>query len=281
MTEKTLFVRQPKGKEQNMQVRGVNLAVTVLGTGRPFIWAHGMTVSRAWEEEAGLFLWHGLADILQIIRYDARGHGASEASYLAADYQWTNLAADMLGVADAVGVTRFLAGGASMGCATALYAALAAPERINALFLVIPPRAWEERAGYAYLCDNLARTVETQGLASLVSFLKERPMLPQFLLKAIPTLEDLSLQHAAALHAGMVPALLRGVGLSNFPARDMLQTLTMPTLILAWADDAVHPVSTAIELGRLLPQAHLHIAGSLKEVQEWPKVLREFVRQVL
>ncbi len=264
-----------------MQVRGIDLAVTVLGTGRPFIWAHGLTWSRALEEEAGLLLWHGLADILQIIRYDARGHGTSEASYHAADYQWTNLAADMLGVADALGVTRFIAGGASMGCATALYAALAAPERINALFLVIPPTAWETRAAQADLYDNLARTVETQGLASLVAVLKQRPLLPPFLLQAIPTLADLCLQHTAALPEGMVPALLRGAGLSNFPARDTLQTLTMPTLILAWADDAVHPVSTATELGRLLPQAHLHIASSLKEVQEWPDVLRNFVRQLL
>jgi len=73
-------VRQPKRKEQSMQVRGIDLAVTILGTGRPFIWGHGMTWSRALEEESGLFLWHGLADLLQIIRYDARGHGTSEAS---------------------------------------------------------------------------------------------------------------------------------------------------------------------------------------------------------
>jgi pimeloyl-ACP methyl ester carboxylesterase len=263
-----------------MQVRGIDLAVTILGTGRPFIWGHGMTWSRALEEESGLFLWHGLADLLQIIRYDARGHGTSEASYLAADYQWPNLAADMLGVADAVGAPCFLAGGASMGCATALYAALAAPERINALCLVIPPTAWETRAAQADLYDNLAHMVETQGLASLVALLKQRPLLPQFLLEAIPTLEEISLQHIAALQERMVPALLRGAGLSNFPARDTLQTLTMPVLILAWADDAGHPVSTATELGRLLPQARLHIASSLQEIQAWPEVLRNFVQQL-
>ncbi len=44
------------------------------------------------------------------------------------------------------GAQKFVAGGSSMGCATSIYAALLAPERMKALVLVIPPTAWETRA---------------------------------------------------------------------------------------------------------------------------------------
>jgi pimeloyl-ACP methyl ester carboxylesterase len=239
-----------------------------------------MTWNQALEDETGLFCWSGLADLLQIIRYDARGHGASEASYLATDYHWGNLGTDMLGVAEAVGTTRFIAGGASMGCATALCAACAAPECIDALFLVIPPTAWETRAAQADVYNNLAHVVETQGLSALVEILKQRPLLPQFLVGAFPAWADLHLRHIAALQERMVPALLRGAGLANFPPRDQLQTLTIPTLILAWADDASHPLATAQELAGLLSQAQLHIASSVTELQTWPDLLRDFVRHI-
>lgn len=35
--------------------------------------------------------------------------------------------------------------GMSMGCATSIYAAIQAPERVIGLILVIPPTAWETR----------------------------------------------------------------------------------------------------------------------------------------
>jgi 3-oxoadipate enol-lactonase len=159
----------------------------------------------------------------------------------------------MLGVADAVGAARFIASGASMGCATALCAAYTAPERIDALFLIVPPTAWETRAAQTDVYNNLARVVEMQGLMALVDMLKQRPLLPQFLVEAFPAWAALHLRHITDLQERMVPALLRGAGLANFPPRDQLQTLTMPTLILACADDASHPLATATELVDLLP----------------------------
>src|SRR5258708_5950146 len=100
--------------------------------------------------------WDELAEVAKIVRYDARGHGLSEASYTPEDYQWSHLAEDMLALADQVGFERFVAGGQSMGCATTIYAALAAPERIKGLVLANPPTAWETRAAQAGLYDQMA-----------------------------------------------------------------------------------------------------------------------------
>lgn len=92
------------------------------------------------------------------------------------------------------------------------YAALAAPERIDALVLALPPTVWETRDAQADLYENLARLVETEGLASRLALLKQRPLLPPFLLQPLPTLEELSLQHVApyrsvsSLRCSAVPA---------------------------------------------------------------------------
>ena len=80
-----------------------------------------------------IFDWSGLTDRFRVIRYDARGHGESDATANPDDYAYPLLGADALALATALGVDRFVAGGASMGSATALHAAVQAPERIVAL----------------------------------------------------------------------------------------------------------------------------------------------------
>src|SRR3954469_3727478 len=114
-------------------INGIDLAVSMTGQGQPFIWAHGLMASMAAEDFTNWFHWDQLGDIATVIRYDARGHGQSGDTPNPADYTWANLAQDMLALADDLGIDQFVAGGASMGCGTSLFAALAAPQRIKAL----------------------------------------------------------------------------------------------------------------------------------------------------
>ena len=124
-------------------VRGVELAYDVSGEGHPpMIWGHGLTSSRAAEDRAMLIDARGLASVTGLVRYDARGHGESALSSNPADYAWDAMARDQLALADHLAIDRYVAGGASLGAATALHAAVIAPERIVALVLVIPPTAW-------------------------------------------------------------------------------------------------------------------------------------------
>ncbi|HEV8191711.1 MAG TPA: hypothetical protein VGP82_09535 [Ktedonobacterales bacterium] len=69
--------------------------------------------SMAMEDAMPVFEWDHLAEGEQMIRYDARGHGRSEASENLGDYSWPNLARDMLALADELQLEHFLAGGAS------------------------------------------------------------------------------------------------------------------------------------------------------------------------
>ena len=260
-----------------MQIRGVELAVTVTGNGKPFIWGHGLMGSMAVEDGIGLFNWSALLDIIKLIRYDARGHGQSEASYTSEDYQWANLADDIIGVADAIDADRFIAGGVSMGCATSLYAALTASERVAALVLGTPPTAWETRAAQAEIYNQMANIVESRGLSALAGLLTQQPLLPKFLSEELPELEEVFSRHIGTLNERVLPHVFRGAATSDLPAREKVRTLTIPALILAWAGDAGHPISTAEELCALLPNSQLHIASSIAETRAWPRLIRDFV----
>jgi len=110
-----------------MRINNADLIVATSGTGTPLVWGHGLMSSMALENLASWFQWERLAEVATVIRYDARGHGQSSATDDPNDYTWPSLSKDMIGIADQLKLERFIAGGMSMGCATAIYTALAAP----------------------------------------------------------------------------------------------------------------------------------------------------------
>jgi len=262
-----------------MRVNGVDLAVSLTGEGRRLIWGHGLLYSMAAEDVADIFDWEQFAESAQVVRYDARGHGLSYASVDAIDYSWPSLAKDMLGIADELELDTVALGGISMGCATALFAALAAPHRVSRLILTTPPTAWETRPPQAALYEQLAAAIDERGMGVLAALYGQQPsnLAPLLLKQASPGLMKQMAAWAMKWNATRVSTILRGAKMSNFPPREELRSLSMPVLILAWEGDAGHPVSTAEQLQSLFPNAHTHIASSLNDLRRWPDLIREFV----
>jgi 3-oxoadipate enol-lactonase/4-carboxymuconolactone decarboxylase len=100
-----------------------------------------------------LGMWDGVTAELSrdflVLRYDARGHGASGA--VPGDYTMDDLVSDALGVLDEAGVDRAVICGVSLGALTAAHMAKLQPKRVNALVLAniassINPADWEARA---------------------------------------------------------------------------------------------------------------------------------------
>ncbi len=75
----------------------------------------------------------------------------------------------------------------------------------------------------------------------------------------------------------VVVAILRGAKLCQFPSREEIREITQPALILAWPEDAGHPLSVAEELHALLPQSHLVVASSLKGAKSWTQQIHDFL----
>ena len=258
------------------RVRGVDLAVDDPGgDGVPFVWAHGLTSCGALEDSVGVFGWRRL-ERARVIRYDARGHGASGGTPDAATYTWPELSADLLGVMDAAGIDRCAAGGASMGCATAIHAAVAMPSRVERLVLVIPPTAWETRAASRDLNLAGARLLEDAGPQAVVDALQQQP--PLAVLGDLgERWRDAGHQQLLEMDSGLLPSIFRGAASSDLPSVDVIASVAAPALVLAWSGDATHPVSTAERLADALPNAHLHIADDLAAIRGWTGLVDDFL----
>jgi pimeloyl-ACP methyl ester carboxylesterase len=227
------------------------------------------------EEEAGLLPWTGLDERTCLVRWDARGHGASEATLREEDYRWSELARDLWGVADALELSRVAIGGISMGAGTALHAAVLEPERTRGLALMAPPTAWGTRPRQARLYRSSVKLVERVGLGPFRFFgaLGSRMVGNQGVARVTRSVMR-GLAHA---DPRAVAAALRGAALSDLPDPERLEGLDVPTLILAWKGDASHPLSTAEALTTRLPKARLEVAGSLAEIEVWPETLNSFL----
>ncbi|MCW2546142.1 MAG: Monoacylglycerol lipase [Mycobacterium sp.] len=263
-------------------VRGTRIAYRdsgcPAGTEVPaFIWAHSLLASMAQEDATGIFDWTPLLDQARVIRYDARGHGASAIGREPPRQTWPELAADMLGLLDFLAIKQAIGGGASMGCGTLLHAACRAPGRFPALVLALPPTAWSGRRNQTLLyrtvgmlAANPVIDVAVRGFSAVRSTLPSPRRTPR----------------RALISAGMDQFLreprrtvgpFKGAALTDLPDEAELAALTMPCLILAWADDRMHPVSVAKRLHELLPGSDLMIATSDEDILEWPKRVAEFL----
>ena len=156
----------PAVTHHEVHVRDALLVYEVSGEGPDLIWGHGLTMSRASDAVLGLLDWDQIP--VSVVRYDARGHGESASTPDTKGYSWSELARDQLALADALGIGSYVSAGASMGCGTALHAAVLSPQRVRALVLALPPTGWETRAAQAAMWELAATLIEEQGVEALI-----------------------------------------------------------------------------------------------------------------
>jgi pimeloyl-ACP methyl ester carboxylesterase len=264
-----------------MQINGRQVNVQISGAGDALIWSHGLMSSIVCEDCMGLFEWQDFPRQKRLIRYDARGHGRSEATFKRNDYLWRNLASDLISIADEVGVERFVAGGQSMGCATSLYAGLLRPERIEKLILVNPPTCWEARESQASFYKKMAMIGGVLGGKTLAKVMGNHldRLLPGWLIEAKEEQVRAIFEGLKPLQRRTLYALFRGAAITNLPPKKELSKLQIPALILAWTDDPTHPVEVAEEMSRILPQSELVVAKGYDDFVQWPRLVREFACQ--
>jgi 3-oxoadipate enol-lactonase len=263
-----------------IKVNNVALQVRRTGAGTPFIWGHGLLSSMETEDALGWLAWPEHPPGIELVRYDARGHGGSGASRDADSYAWPGLGADMLGLANGIGAERFIAGGASMGCATALHAALAAPARVKAMLLMLAPTLWEKRVAQRRLYQRAGKLGGVAG-ARLIGMLTNpdaHRLLPPWLIAQSPAMAAAIAQGMDKADPATVADVFYGASNSDLPPRATLAALAhIPALIISWADDPSHPVSTSQELHRLLPASSLFVARNVEEVRQIPGRIRDFI----
>lgn len=248
---------------------GPALARDVRGDGLPVVQLHGLSSSRRRDEVFGLDLTAGRGG-LRVVRYDARGHGRSPGTTDPDDYTWPALARDLLGLLDEEFPGQRVHGvGQSMGSATLITAAVAEPGRFASLTLGIPPTVWRWRREQSRLYDLAARQVERWGGARWSELTRQPPTSPAIDPDRPVTAPDVADE--------WLPAAFRGAAATDLPSPEEIGRLGMPVLLLAWPQDASHPLEVAEELLDLLPHARLEVARTPAEVAAWPRLVGDFV----
>ena len=199
-----------------------------------------------------------VADLLphfQVLRYDTRGHGASDAP--AGEYSVEMLGRDILGLADALGIPQFAFCGLSMGGAVGQWVAAHAPKRVTHLVLAntspqfVPRTNWEARI----------EAVLKGGMQGIVDVVMPRMFLPETLAKKNP--------HAASIRSvflGTNPVGYTGccAALRDMDHSDLLSKIKAPTLVIVGDHDISTPWSGHGErLVAGIPDAKaLHLAAA-------------------
>jgi 3-oxoadipate enol-lactonase len=255
-------------------IRRSRIAYETTGEGTELIWGHGLSQSRALEAAAPLVDWSRVQ--AHVTRYDARGHGESDSTQELSGYTWAALAQDQLALADHLGIDRYIAAGASMGCGTALYAAVQAPQRVAKLVLAIPPTAWETRAERAGVLLAGADAIESGGVERVIEAQAAMPAPDPY--ASDPDYQERSATATRSWDAARLALVMRGAAGADLPSRTDIAALTVPTLILSWTGDPTHPVETAAELARLIPHAEWHVASTAADLAGWTNLIAAFVR---
>lgn len=189
-----------------------------------------------------------LAGRFRVVRFDARGHGASETT--SAPYTFETLAADVVALLDHLAIPRAHFLGLSMGGMVGQYLGLLYPGRVASLALVsttsrIPPEArpvWDERIA----------AVAAAGMAGQVAGSITRWLSPA----AQTGRPDLVRRLAAGIVATPPEGYIGWArAIRDLDVTDRLDAITAPTLVVVGELDPGTPVAAAEAI-------HRRIAGS-------------------
>ncbi len=236
-----------------MKVRanGIDIHYEISGQapGRPWVTlAHSLATD--------LTLWDGVAATLarrfNVLRYDARGHGRSDAPE--GPYDFPTLVGDLVGLLDALRIERTHFVGLSMGGMLGQHFARSAPGRLDKLVLVstssrTPPEGralWDERIAVA----------RGQGMQAHVEATLARWFTAPYRAAHPEVMARIGALVAATPVAGFAGW---GAAICSLDATAQLGTIKAPTLVVVGADDPGTPPALSRAIASAIPGARLEI----------------------
>ena len=187
-----------------------------------------------------------LADRYRCLRYDTRGHGRSQVL----DQRVTidDLANDLAGLLEALGVKEAHIVGLSLGGMTAQAFGARHPDRAESLVLMATsaylPSGWDERAA----------VVRAQGMGAIVDAVLARWFTPEFTaahLEQVAPMRERFLQLDPRGYAACCEAI------RDMDLRPSNAAIRAPTLIIAGADDPATPVAMMEDIRTRIARAEL------------------------
>lgn len=245
-------VKSPSGVQQKVQFctasDGVRIAYALAGQGLPLVkaanWLNHLEYD--WQSPIWSHLLQALAADYQLIRYDERGNGLSD--WDVEDISFDAFVRDLESVADATGLDRFALLGISQGCAVSIAYAVRHPERVSHLVLY---------GGYSRGRRMRGSTAEVETADATLTLMRlgwgqENPafrhiftslFIPGGTVEQMKWFDDLQRVTTSPENAVRIRQTMNNIDVS-----DLLDRITVPTLVVHCHGDAVVP----FEEGRLM-----------------------------
>ena len=233
---------------QKVNVNGIQLAYERRGRRTPLVLVHGFPLDHhLWDEVVPL-----LEDTFDVILPDLRGFG--ESTTVDSPYGMDELASDIAGLLEQLGIQKAAIAGHSMGGYVALAFARLYPNRVSGLGLVSsqvladPPERKEGR--YKSAAD-----VSANGIGSVVE-----TMTPKFTTdERLQAYARTSMEHQSpAAYIGALKAMAE-----RADSTPLLAALQVPVVVIHGDADSLIPLDRAREVKAALPKAHLvEISGA-------------------
>jgi 3-oxoadipate enol-lactonase / 4-carboxymuconolactone decarboxylase len=219
---------------------------------------------------ATLAMWDALVPALRgryrTVRYDTRGHGRSQV--VDAPITIDDLAADLVGLLDALGIARAHVVGLSLGGMTGQALASRYPDRVISLTLMATTAYMPTQASW----DERASLVRAQGTAAIVDATMDRWFTPDYPAQAP---ERVSPVREAFIGIDPVGYAVCCTAIGRMDLRSVVQRIAAPTLVIAGADDPATPVAMAEEIRSHVSDAELIVlprAAHLLAVEQAERV---------
>lgn len=251
---------------------GGHLSLTVQGAGAPLLLLRPLGGS--------LVSWGSFAELLargaRVVAFDARGSGCSSAAPLATTTR--SMAADAVGLLDALAIARADVFGSSLGGMVASWLAIDAPERVGRLILAstpvrgldVHPGGWRRGLALARCLAQPARAAE----ACLATQVLSR----EFRAHHADEVARIRARAAArpASHRGLL-AHLAAAALHDVGPR--LRNLGAATLVVAGERDALLPAREQNRLSASLPRARFAVVPNAGHdvTAEAPEIVADLV----
>jgi 3-oxoadipate enol-lactonase len=208
-----------------------------------------------------LEMWDDLAERLasdhRVIRFDTRGHGGSPVP--PGPYTVSELADDVVALADSLELDRFAFVGLSLGGAIGQVLALEHPARLTALVLCCTgpsfgdPSAWRDRGA----------RVRAEGMGWLVEPTRSRWFTPEFAQQEPQQTDRLLAQIAATPPEGYAACC---DALAAYDVTLHLPQIGTPTRVIAGAEDPVSPPEVARVMEQAIPGADLVVLDGASHI---------------
>jgi 3-oxoadipate enol-lactonase len=240
------------------------LKIEDAGSGFPLVLLHGLTATRRYVLQGSKLL---AREGLRLVSYDARAHGESDPGD---DYEYSDLAEDLVSVLAKRDVERAVLVGHSMGAATAIRVALERPELVTGLVQITPAYTgdpYRDDAGLAYW-DRLAAGLESDGTDGFMRAF-EPPDDERWREQVLKFTRQRIERH---LHPEALAQAVRLVPRSEaFAGIERLEEIDVPALVVGSRDesDPTHPLAVAEEYARRLPRGELVVEDAGEPPLAW------------